>query len=264
MPKLRASIRPETVPVPRPTLARRGWKRVIAAAPEPESFGRLLKELRAERSVHSWRWMAARGGLRGLLAEEARRRPGTVYAYYAVRRDGARELVGAAALAERVRAGFPHAGFPVAARGFVRPRFRGAGLYEPLLAHRVAVCRRVWGAALDGIHLGSANPRVWRSARRGTGGAVFLPIGAESLPAGRGRRRVRDFLYFSPAFARRLRAECADTPLASPVARMLRRGLPPRGHAALRAAWEAAGRPSRALGRLLDLFAAIPLSPAGR
>ncbi len=262
MAKLRPLRRPETVPVPRSVLARRGWTRLVAGAPEAASFAVLLRELRAEGAVHSWRWLAPDGGLAELLAAEARRRPGVLIAYYALLPGGRRELVGAAALAERVRADFPHAGFPVAARGFVRPRWRGAGLYAPLLAHRVALCRRTWGERLEGIHLGSADPRVWRCARRGPGRARFLPVGEESLPAGRGRRRVRDFLHFAPAYARRLRAECAGTPLTREVARMLSRGLPRDGHRRLRAAWAAAGRPSPALGRLLDLFAAIPLDGA--
>lgn len=260
MSRLKIARRPETVPVPRALLKRHGWTRLVADAPEENSFRALLAELRREPAVHSWRWLAPRGGLKELLAAEARLRPGVVYGYYAVRRGGARELIAAAAAAERVTAAFPHAGFPVIARGFVRRRYRGDGLYAALLAHRVRACRRAWGARLEAIHLGSANPRVWRAAVRGAGGVKFLPIGVESLSAGRRRARVRDFAGFSPAFARRLRAESAGRPeLSTLLSRLLARGFDPRGYGRLADAWEAAGRPSPALGRLMALFAAIPL-----
>lgn len=266
MSRLKLSRRAEAVAVPRSLLRRHGWTRLVADAPEEESFRGLLAELRRERAVHSWRWLAPRGGLKELLAAEARLRPGVVYAYYAERRDGARELVASAAAAERVSAAFPHDGFPVIARGFVRRRYRGDGLYAALLAHRVRACRRAWGARLEAIHLGSANPRVWRAISGGGGRAKFVPIGVETL--GAGGCRVRDFASFTPAFARRLRSESAGRrELRVLLARLLLRGFTAADYGRLSDAWEAAGRPSRALGRLMTLFAAIPLErrrPPGR
>lgn len=251
---------PETVPVPRRLLARRGWTKLVADDPEEGSFRELLAELRRGEGVHSWRWLAPRGGAAGLLAAEARLRPGRVYAYYGVRRDGSRELAAAAAVADRVSRDFPHDGFPVIARAFVRPAFRGEGLYAALLEHRVRVCLRAFGAGLQAVHLGTANPRIRRAALAGAGGVRFVPIGVEALGAGRHRTQVRDFAAFAPGYARRLRAACARDPrLSRLVSRLLSRGFDPRGYDRLVRARALAAGSTPELDRLLDLFAAIPV-----
>lgn len=258
---LRPPRRPETVPLGRAALARRGWTAFEAGAPERDSFQPLLEEVRRARGAHSWRWMARAGGLSELLRRESRLRPSVVYAYYARRRDGNRELVAAAAVAAKVSRAYPHPGWPVVARGFVRPRHRGAGLYAALLAHRVRVCRRIWGARLEAIHLGSANPRVWRAALSGAGGMRFVPIGRELLGTGRTRLPVRAFAAFTPAFSARLRAEArGEKSLETLTRRLLAGRFRPADHARLARALDAARGRRPALGRLRDLFAAIPLS----
>lgn len=260
MTRLRPPRRPEPVPAPRAALARRGWRTLTAERPEPGPFASLLAELRAGGDAHTWRWLAPGGGLAELERAEARLRPGVLYGYYAAG-PGGRELVAAAAVAERVRRGFPHPGWPVVARGYVRRRWRGDGLYAALLAHRVRVCRRAWGRGLEAVHLGSANPRVWRAALAGAGGMRFVPIGRERIGDGARRRTVRAFAAFAPAYARRLRAESAGDPrLSALVARLLAGRFGPHDHVRLaRARGLARGR-RPALGRFLDLCAAIPLS----
>lgn len=260
MARLTPPRRFETIPLPRASLKRWGWRRAAAGPLEPRSFAALLSELRRSARAHSWRWLSRGRQLDGLLRAEARLRPGVVFAYYGLRRDGAMELFGAAALAERVTAWFPHEGFPVAARGYVLRRFRGNGLYKAMLAHRVRVCRRVWGRRLNAIHLGSSNPRVWRTLRSAPGGARFSALGVERLPDGRRRLLVRDFVHLAPSFARALRAQSRRRPaLRERLERLLGRGFGPRDYAGLLQAWHDSGRPAGAFSRLLALCESIPL-----
>ena len=55
------------------------------------------------------------------------------------------------------------------------------------------------------MHLGSADPVVWRSVARGPlFSAPFLFVGTEELRVGEATHRVRDFLAFTPGYKREL------------------------------------------------------------
>jgi GNAT superfamily N-acetyltransferase len=255
-----------------------GWDGISVSTEVDVGAGvALLEALRAEGAAHSWRQhLPARGALRPadverLLESERRRRPTTFYWFSGVRAGRACELFGVATVADRIRADFPFEGFPVLARSYVAPAFRARGLYAHLLRYRAERCRARLGAALRGIHFGTAEPRVLRVARR------HLPfpltcLGEELMPLPEGPRRVADFLAFEPSYVARLRSELAalraspcQAAFATLAVGLLERGFDPTGYGrlcdALGALERVTGRPFEAPGwrQLLAFCDAIPL-----
>lgn len=253
----------EPLSLGRALLERGGWTVVEASTRlEPGPFAELLGELARDRCVHSWKNLA-RPELSALVQSEASLRPTTVFGYWGRRRGAEPELLAAAAISDRVRASFPHDGFPVLARCYIRPRFRRLGLYAHLLNHRLEVCKSVWGGSLRAVHLGSSDPRVWRCVDRlPSQPGRFVPVGFERLKSGARLRRVRDFLYFTDGYAAALRGAASTPALRSNVELLLSGWSGERGYERLRAAAEAApdARPGSALRRLLAFFEAVPLA----
>ncbi|HEU4410819.1 MAG TPA: hypothetical protein VFS43_36540 [Polyangiaceae bacterium] len=262
-------------PAPRPS-----WGRIeVQTEVDPGACVAMLEALRAEGAAHTWRrCLPEAGALRAadvarLIERERASRPTTFYWFSAVGEGRAPELFGVATVADRIRADFPFEGFPVLARSYITPGFRARGLYAYLVRYRVERCRARLGAALCGIHFGTAEPRVLRVARRSL---PFPPrcLGEEIVPLPEGPRRVADFLAFEPAYAARLLGElparraarCPDAGAFVALATaLLERGFDPTGYGRLRAAFgaleRAAGRPLEAPGwrKLLAFCDAIPL-----
>lgn len=184
----------------------------VATEADPNACVAMLEALRVEDAAHSWRQcLPATGALQPgdverLIEHERRRRPTTFYWFSVTRAGHASELFGVATVADRIRADFPFEGFPVLARSYIAPRFRTRGLYAQLLRHRVDRCRARLGAALCGIHFGTADPRVLRVARQHL---PFPPtcLGEELVSLPEGPRRVADFLAFEPTYTTRLLEE---------------------------------------------------------
>ncbi len=180
-----------------------------------EYLAAILEELEKDTCIHSWQgYLAGSDGVTGtervkaLLEADRARRPTQVFVYVGVRDDGTVEPVGVAAVAERIDSDFPYEGFPVIARAYIRHAYRGQGFYPSIVRHRLDYCVQEWGSRLRAVHLGSADPVVWRTVARGPFfSAPFLFVGTEELKVGRETHRVRDFLAFTPGY----RSELLDT-----------------------------------------------------
>ena len=171
-------------------------------------LGPLLKELEGENCVHSWRThlhnLAHRSfeeRLSVLLATENSIRPTTTFTYYGLDSEQRVIPVAAATVADRISSEFPFEGFPVIARAYIAREFRGLGLYPFLVRHRLDHCVQEWGRRLRAVHVGSAEPTVWRTVTRGFQfSAPFLHIGRETLHVAESEHEVRDFLSLSETY----------------------------------------------------------------
>ncbi|MEE2779497.1 MAG: hypothetical protein VYE15_03165 [Myxococcota bacterium] len=241
----------------------------------------LLQELRLEPCAHSWRHHLPTSGAvdasvaEVLLDEEEAVRPTKTFVYVAKRLDGSDEIVAAASVSERIKSSFPYEGFPVLARCYVRPNYRGRGLYGVILRHRFEYCLQRWGDELRAIHLGSGDTSVWWVATRLEAfSPPFLHIGHEDLEVAGTIHDVRDLLAFSPAYVQRLVRQgqtAGNGPAAKAMMDHLRalttEGLPKAGIVALRPLVEAAEAEAGVdllaeespLNRLVTLGEAIPV-----
>jgi GNAT superfamily N-acetyltransferase len=241
----------------------------------------LLQELRLESCAHSWRQHLPTSGAvdvsvaEALLDDEEAARPTKTFVYVAKRLDGSDEVVAAASISERINGDFPHDGFPVLARCYVRPNYRGRGLYGVILRHRFEYCLQRWGEELRAIHLGSGDASVWWVATRLEAfSPAFLHIGHEDLEVAGTVHDVRDLLAFAPAYVQRLVRQgqsAGSGPAAKEMMSHLRalttEGLPKAGIVGLRSRVEAAEAESGVellgddspLHRLVALGEAIPV-----
>jgi len=187
-----------------------GWVSLEARAePEHGLFAPLLEELRNERSVHTWRQHLPESGhidedsTRLLHAAEEAYRPTLAFGYVATELDGGEVIVAAGAVSTKIRADFPHEGFPVLARCFVRPQFRKRGLYRHILGHRLEYCLERWGSQLKAIHLGSASSAVWEAVALHGGFALnFVHVGDEDLEVRGEVHRIPALMAFHPSYKR--------------------------------------------------------------
>ncbi len=215
---------------------------------DAELLAPLLAELAAEPCGHSWRTLLAE--LAGapsaelvdqLLARAQRFRPFTLFTWVA---EGQAVAIGT--VAERVHATFPHEGFPVIARCFVRRPWRGRGLYPHLVRQRIAHCHERWGDQLRAVHLGAADKPVLATVRQLE--PAFVHVGDETLHVAGEAWRVRDYLAPTPRF----RAELPDEPI---LRRFLDEGAAAVTYTELHAALGERSEP--ALRQLFDLLDAI-------
>lgn len=275
------------LPVPKEILRRVGFQKLVAISDNGlEYLASILDELEKDTCIHSWQGYLAGSHVvsgtdrvRALLEADQAQRPTQVFVYVGVREDESVEPVGVAAVAERIRLDFPHEGFPVIARAYIRHAYRGQGFYPSIVRHRLDYCVQEWGSQLRAVHLGSADPVVWRSVARGPlFSAPFLFVGTEELRVGEATHRVRDFLAFTPGYKRELldtlEAVCEGDAVPAPVthaAHGLRRFILegakeiPYGEVLARveasraAGWDAP-RTSRAVRELFAFCDAIPLT----
>lgn len=186
-----------------------GASRVQAVPePDPATLVPLLSDLAAEECCHTWRtWLPrVRGGSDAeraarVLHQERVTRPTTVWAYVADTPVGRRTL-GVATLSSRVRDDFPHEGFPVLARAYIRPAHRGRGLYPHMLRHRLARCQARWGWRLQAVHIGATGGPVDRVVARTDLPLRFVHVGDEDLRIAGRVWRVRDHVAFTHTFMR--------------------------------------------------------------
>ena len=270
------------IDLPASVLRRFGWSRLVASARLDHGDVRtLLQEVTAESCAHSWRTCNPQWDAALLTAWENQRRPTEIIGYYGVTSGGRRQLVGVGTVAHAIDRQFPYTGFPVLARAFIRPGYRGHGLYARLLDHRLSFCHRRWGSALRAVHMGSLEPRVWRViARARPDWPPFVHVGDEELIIRGQPHVVRDFVMFTPGFGQSLLATAGapDSEVPEPVcalrdclARMLR--AEPGGHHYHRVSdayeracagtdWFTHHDPAP-IEQFLALCRAIPLAPAG-
>ncbi|MEC7946953.1 MAG: hypothetical protein VX265_05250 [Myxococcota bacterium] len=176
--------------------------------PDPARLVPLLRDLADEDCGHSWRTSLHRDAAHPpaeraarLLQREQAMRPTTVWLYVAAGPDGERPLA-VATLSDRVRADFPHEGFPVLARAYVAPRARGHGLYRHLVLHRLGRCQAHWGRRLRAVHIGAADRPVDQTINRTDLPLRFVYVGDEGLRVAGRTWRVRDYVAFTPSFLR--------------------------------------------------------------
>ena len=195
--------------VPKELLQRCGFRSVIAIDDNGLDYlAAILDELEQDSCIHSWQGHLARTGeasgierVRALLEADLAQRPTQVFVYVGITADDGVEPIGVSAVAERIRDDFPYEGFPVMARAYVRHSYRGLGFYPCIVRQRLDYCVQEWGSRLRAVHLGSADPVVWRTVSRGPlFSAPFLFVGTEELHVGPETHRVRDFLAFTPSF----------------------------------------------------------------
>ena len=198
-----------SLPVPKELLRRVGFRKVVAISDNGvEYLAAILEELETDPCIHSWQGHLARTSapsgterVKALLEADRAQRPTQVFVYVGVRTDGTMEPLGVAAVAERIRSDFPYDGFPVIARAYIRHAYRGQGFYPSIVRQRLDYCVQEWGSRLRAVHLGSADPVVWRTVGRGPFfSAPFTFVGTEELQVGDATHRVRDFLAFTPGY----------------------------------------------------------------
>ena len=202
---------------------------LVTSAIDERTLGPLLDELQSETCIHSWQGYLSRftdekgkDRVDALLRADQEARPTTTFVYFALSAQGAVIPVAAATVAERIHSSFPYEGFPVIARAYISRRFRGLGIYPFLVRHRIDYCVEEWGRRLRAVHLGSADPKVWKTVSRGPQFSVpFLYIGNESLKVGDTAHDVRDFLSLSEPYRRALldaaERKMEKTPTGAPV-----------------------------------------------
>ena len=166
----------------------------------------LLAEMQTEFCAHSWKKVPVDIAPQDLLDWENSKRPTTIQYYYQPGADDGRPvLVAAASVASAMRHNSPVSGFPILARCYVRPRFRGAGLYRKILQHRLSTLVQQDGARLKAIHMGTTDARVARTiADRSLPWNGFVQVGWEDLSLGAETVRVGGYLLFSPDYAKAL------------------------------------------------------------
>ena len=141
------------------------------------------------------------GGVVDSLHQALAIRPTALFVYTATCVDGAEEAVALATISDRVNRTFPYEGFPVLARCFIRPAFRGRGLYPYLVRHRVALCRAHWGERLRAIHLGAANPAVLGALQRLSDWETgLIHLGDEVLQVADSSYQVLDLLSLTQKY----------------------------------------------------------------
>ena len=218
----------------------------------------VLSELRSEGCGHSWRTalqrpedLPPRAMFRSLLAE-SERRPTTVFLYRLVEAGHESPPVAIAAVSDRVNHEFPHAGFPVLARCYIRPRYRGRGLYRKIVRHRLTFCEQRWGEGLHGVHVGASSPLI-ASCLDQFEGIKFQRVGQEILHIAGDNYLVQDYLAIYPGFQAQLNA--LPDPLAGVCTEFLNGAIK---FSAFKAACGPTGIPTP-LKQLIDLCDAIPL-----
>ena len=185
---------------------------------ERQSAGQLLLSLSGESGAgHTWRRFVAgkhldAGTLVDLVESQLLKgRPTTCFTYIGETSSGEDVAVGFAAISAKVSVEFPFAGYPVLARAFIHPNFRGFGLYRHIVAHRVEACEQTFGTELMAIHMGAAVPAV-SSVQRSRIGYLepFVKIGCEVLDLGEQKVDVVDLLAVSPRFMAELTDSLGD------------------------------------------------------
>ena len=127
-----APVNGERIPLPESVVQATGWEGLQADSPgELRDLGTVLQELAAESCGHSWRTLLADAPSREpealssfLLDRLEGERDTTLFTYTASTPEG-RIPVAVAAISPRVALDFPHDGFPVLARCFLRVLARG-------------------------------------------------------------------------------------------------------------------------------------------
>ena len=228
----------------------------------------ILSELSLEDCGHSWRSFLSEkatggssAGVVDLLYRSIAMRPTALFVYVATDIDGSEEAVALATISDRVSRSFEHEGFPVLARCFIRPTFRGRGLYPHLVRHRVSLCRAHWGERLCAIHMGAANPAVFESLHRlveWESGLVH--VGDELLQVAGRSYQVLDLLAPTERYRFELMSALPQSSAdaiqwSSKFARYLQYGAQHVSHGEIRKEWEQLGLdPPRPLQQWFDLL----------
>ncbi len=197
-----APVNAERIALPADITGSTGWEQLAVQSPgRLEELGRVLQELASEDCGHSWRNLllelpvdTPEGLAAGFLEQLATDRPTTLFTYTAVRGE-VREPLAVAAISPRVSAGFPHDGFPVLARCFLREFARGKGLYPVLVQHRLRLCEAHFGENLHAVHIGAARDPVLATLLGGLEeGPQFYCAGEEELLVAGVTYGVKDFI----------------------------------------------------------------------
>lgn len=183
----------------------------VCETTDAQSLKALLTEMNAEDCAHSWRKLPIDTSPQDLSKWENRRRPTTIHYYYLRRVKSENSiLIGAASIAHSISHQFCSQEFPVLARCYVRPPFRGLGLYRLILCHRLSFLMQGNSKRLKAIHMGTANSRVERNIIDNTlPWNGFLKVGWEDLLLGSESVRVGGYLLFSPSYKRDILAEAS-------------------------------------------------------
>jgi hypothetical protein len=251
-----------------------GWTALEARTDfRAEELVQILAELAAEDCGHSWRSHLSEIRA-GSAEEQAARlnqraqafRPTVLFVYIARDLSGNTEAVAKAPISDRVQRDFAHSGFPVLARCFIRPAFRGNGLYPYLVRHRVQLCQAHWGEQLRAIHMGAASSEIREALTGGVGQEPgFVHVGEELLRVAGRDFRIEDLIAPTEPFLARLRASlprvtAGQREFGSALDAFLSRGVAALSYGELLEQWRVLGTEAPApLQQLFDLLDAIGL-----
>lgn len=189
---------------------------LVTSSVDAADLQALMQSVRSERCAHSWRNFAYDGNVEHLQQWENALRPTSIFFYYCEDAESASglRLVAAATVADAIRRDFPFAGLPVLARCYIMPEFRGRGLYQQLVRHRLEFCRRRFGDGLKAIHLGTSDERIAQTITKDIAGEPrFSRIGSQVVKAGEDLLVVGAFLHFTAAYRAELQqALSGDSP----------------------------------------------------
>jgi GNAT superfamily N-acetyltransferase len=182
----------------------------VTQTTDPADLRRLLRLLAQENCVHSWRNFDVEGTLDELLAWENRLRPTKIFFFYGGRGSESR-MVAAGAVADGLTGEFSNSGFCVLSRCYIVPEYRGHGMYRQLLHYRMEYCRKEFGDALNGIHIGSAENRVTQVLfdHRLPGWPTFVHLGEEKLRISGAGTMVGAYMLLMPRYVQRIELELA-------------------------------------------------------
>ena len=241
------------------------------ACASPTAFTEVLEELSEDHCGHSWRshldeLSARSAGERTveLLMRTQQLRPTAVFVYRAILIDGSETSVALATVSDRIHRSFPHDGFPVLARCYIRAAWRDHGLYPALVRHRIALCQQHWGPRLCAMHIGSSHPSVRQALKRKLGQShPFVHVGDELLQVSGKGYRVEDMVSFTSQYRAQL---LSDLPQDNALQRdfvislcsFLDRGIESSAVAELRSLWSQIDLSMPlSLLQLFDLLAAL-------
>ncbi len=200
---------PSVISVDKDCLKLLGLSRVEARsyAPEAEIY-QLLTELQNGPAIHPWKNLSLGNPfdlLKKLLNFENHKRPTTIFFYYAIKSTGEQELIGVGAVAHRIRVDFPHDGYPVVSRCYIREKFKKFRLYFPTLSHRFEYCQKIYGNRLRGIFYSSPNPIIYNVVKRDIFGIPVLYVGDEEQIQNKNESaHIKNYMWLTPSLRHEL------------------------------------------------------------
>lgn len=205
----RALAPPAIINVSADVLKLLGLSRVEARSIAPETdIYQMLIELQNGPAIHPWKNLSLGSPVdlfKKLLNFENHKRPTDIFFYYAVSKTGEQELIGCGAVAHRIKNEFPHDGYPVVTRCYIKEKFKKFRLYFPTLMHRFDYCQKLYGNRLRAVYYNSPNPVIYNVVKRDIFGIHVLYVGdEEQVQSKTESAHIKNYLWMTPALRHEL------------------------------------------------------------